>query len=350
MREGHILVTGGAGFIGCHLADRYLSQGRQVTVIDNLERAGAKANVDWLRQRYGDRFDLLVADIAERNWEVERVVASTAVVFHMAAQVAVTTSVADPRRDFEVNLLGTFNLLEAARQAKEPPIFLFASTNKVYGGLEDLSIELGESGYYLPERPEGIGEDELMDFHSPYGCSKGGADQYVRDYVRIFGVPSVVFRQSCIYGTRQFGIEDQGWVAHFVISSVLGRPLTIYGDGHQVRDALYIDDLLDAFGAAVECINVTRGRIYNIGGGPAHIASPLSLLQALEEILGKHIEVGFSDWRPGDQKVYISDIRKAQREFGWTPKTDLRTGLGRLVEWVQGNQELLRSVVLHGSS
>jgi CDP-paratose 2-epimerase len=168
----------------------------------------------------------------------------------------------------------------------------------------------------------------------------------MRDDARIFGIPTVVFRQSCIYGTRQFGIEDQGWVAHFVISAVLGRPLTIYGDGHQVRDTLYVDDLLDAFHAAAESIDVTRGRIYNIGGGPAHVASPLSLLTALEEILGKHIEVGFSDWRPGDQRVYISDIRKAQREFGWTPKTDLRTGLGRLVEWVQGNQELLRSVGL----
>jgi CDP-paratose 2-epimerase len=346
MREGRILVTGGAGFIGCHLADRYLSQGRQVTVIDNLERVGAKANVDWLRQRHGDRLDLLVADIAERNWEVERVVASAAVVFHMAAQVAVTASVANPRRDFEVNLLGTLNLLEAARQAKESPILLFASTNKVYGGLEDLHIELGENGYYLPEHPDGISEDEPLDFHSPYVCSKGGADQYMRDYARIFDIPTVVFRQSCIYGTRQFGIEDQGWIAHFAISAILGRPLTIYGDGHQVRDTLYIDDLLDAFGTAAEHIDVTRGRIYNIGGGAAHTASPLSLLQALEEILGKHIEVDYSDWRPGDQKVYISDVRKAQREFGWTPKTDSHAGLERLVEWVQGNQELLRSVGL----
>jgi CDP-paratose 2-epimerase len=346
MREGHIIVTGGAGFIGCHLADRYLSQGRQVTVIDNLERAGAKANAEWLRERHGDRFDLLVTDVAERSWELERVVGSAAVVFHMAAQVAVTTSVADPRRDFEVNLLGTLNLLEAARQAKEPPALLFASTNKVYGGLDDLRIELGENGYYLPQRPDGISEDEPMDFHSPYGCSKGGADQYVRDYARIFDIPTVVFRQSCIYGTRQFGIEDQGWIAHFVISAILGRPLTIYGDGQQVRDTLYVDDLLEAFNAAAEGIDTTRGRIYNMGGGPCNIASPLSLLSALEEILGKHIEVEFSDWRPGDQKVYISDVRKAQRDFAWTPKTDLRTGLGRLVEWVQGNQELLRSVGL----
>jgi CDP-paratose 2-epimerase len=346
MKQGRILLTGGAGFIGCHLADRYLSQGRQVTVLDNLERKGGEANVAWLRQRHGDRLDLLVADIAERSWEIERVVASTSVVFHMAAQVAVTTSVADPRRDFDVNLLGTFNLLEAARQAREPPIFLYASTNKVYGGLEDLQIELGESGYCLPERPDGIGEDEPLDFHSPYGCSKGGADQYLRDYARIFGVPTVVFRQSCIYGTRQFGIEDQGWVAHFVISAVLGRPLTIYGDGRQVRDALYIDDLLDAFDAAVEGIDVTRGRVYNIGGGPTHTASPLGLLRSLEEILEKKIEVDFSDWRPGDQKVYISDIRRAQHDFGWAPKTDLPTGLRHLVEWVQGNQELLRSVGL----
>jgi CDP-paratose 2-epimerase len=328
MKEGRILVTGGAGFIGSHLADRFLSQGRQVTVLDNLERVGAEANLDWLRQRHGDRLDLLAA------------------VFHMAAQVAVTTSVADPRRDFEVNLLGSFNLLEAARQAKDPPIFIFASTNKVYGGLDGLRVELEDDGYCLPERPEGIGEDQPLDFHSPYGCSKGGADQYVRDYVRIFDVPSVVFRQSCIYGTRQFGIEDQGWVAHFAISAILGRPLTIYGDGQQVRDTLYIDDLLDAFEGAAEHIDVTGGRIYNIGGGPAHTASPLSLLRELEQILGKHIEVDYSDWRPGDQKVYISDIRRARRDFGWAPKTDLRAGLGRLVEWVQANQELLRSVGL----
>jgi CDP-paratose 2-epimerase len=346
MKEGRVLVTGGAGFIGCHVADRYLSQGRDVTILDNLERKGAQANLAWLRERHGDRLDTVEADITRPSEQAERAVAETSMVIHLAAQVAVTTSVVDPRHDFNVNLLGTFNLLEAARQASEPPIFLYSSTNKVYGGLDDLRIEMGEGGYHFADRTAGIAEDQPLDFHSPYGCSKGGADQYVRDYARIFGVPTVVFRQSCIYGTRQFGVEDQGWVAHFVISAVLGRPLTIYGDGHQVRDTLYIDDLVDAYDAAANRIDVTRGQVYNIGGGPAHIASPLSLVRELEGILGQRIEVRFSDWRPGDQKVYVSDIGRAKRDFGWAPKTDLLTGLRRLVEWVRKNQKVLESVGL----
>ncbi len=346
MKRGRVVVTGGAGFIGSHVADRYLAQGHAVTILDNLERAGAKANLAWLKERHGDGFEILEADITQRSDAVQRAVGEASVVFHLAAQVAVTTSVTDPRRDFEVNLLGTFNLLEAARQGSEPPIFLFASTNKVYGALEELRIQLGEGGYYFSDRPLGIAEDQPLDFHSPYGCSKGGADQYVHDYARIFAAPTIVFRQSCIYGTRQFGIEDQGWVAHFAISAVRERPLTIYGDGHQVRDALYIDDLVDAFEAAVMHIDVTRGQIYNIGGGPDCTVSPLELVRELEELLGKRIKASFSDWRPGDQKVYVSDIRRAQRDFGWTPKTDLRTGLGRLVQWVQENQRLLESVRL----
>jgi CDP-paratose 2-epimerase len=255
--------------------------------------------------------------------------------------VAVTTSVKDPRSDFEINALGTLNILEAARAAARPPAIFFASTNKVYGGMEDVVVQEQPTRYAYRDMPAGVPESHLLDFHSPYGCSKGAADQYVRDYARIYGLKTVVFRQSCIYGPRQMGVEDQGWAAHFVIAAVMGRPITIYGDGKQVRDMLYIDDLVAAYLAALERIDAVAGRIYNIGGGPANALSVWAEFgPLLERLSGNSITVRRGDWRPGDQPVYISAIAKAQAELGWSPLLGVEAGIGRLVAWVRENQEL----------
>jgi CDP-paratose 2-epimerase len=262
----------------------------------------------------------------------------TQLIFHMAAQVAVTTSVTDPRTDFEVNALGTFNLLEAARHAGDNPIVVFASTNKVYGGMEDVAIVEQPTRYAYRDLPLGVPETRPLDFNSPYGCSKGAADQYTRDYARIYGLRSVVFRQSCIFGPHQMGVEDQGWVAWFVIAALTGQPITIYGDGKQVRDVLHVDDLIDAYLAAVERIDVTAGQVYNMGGGPDLTMSVWAEFgPMLEKLLGRRIEVGYGDWRPGDQRVYISDIRKAKQELGWAPKIGVHDGLAQLIEWVKAH-------------
>ncbi|MCC7196518.1 MAG: GDP-mannose 4,6-dehydratase [Gemmatimonadaceae bacterium] len=262
-------------------------------------------------------------------------------IYHLAGQVAVTTSVADPREDFETNALGTFNALEAARQAGNDPIFLFSSTNKVYGGIDNVAIEETPGRYAYRDLPYGVSESQPLDFHSPYGCSKGAGDQYVRDYARIYGLRTVVFRQSCIYGYRQFGIEDQGWIAWFIIAAVMGRPITIYGDGKQVRDALFCEDLLDAYDAAIEHIEVAKGQIYNIGGGPENTIAVWSELgPILAELLGREMTVAYGDWRPGDQLVFVSDIGKAERELGWKPKTPVREGVQKLLEWVRENKDL----------
>ena len=336
-----ILITGGAGFIGINYASRILSRGDKVTIYDDLSRKGTPRNIAWLREVYGeDSFDLIQADIRDFNTLVDAV-RGVDLIIHLAAQVAVTTSVDDPRNDFEINALGTFNLLEAARGSDRNPVVIYASTNKVYGDLEDVRVAEGEESYYFPDHPEGISETQLLDFHSPYGCSKGTGDQYVRDYHRIYGLPTVVFRQSCIYGPHQFGIEDQGWVAWFVIAAVTGKPITIYGDGKQVRDLLHVDDLLAAYDMAYENIDKTVGQIYNIGGG---VENTLSIWKEfgpmLEKELGREIPVAREGWRPGDQRVFISDIGKAYRDFGWKPKIGVNKGVRTLIDWVRANQEL----------
>jgi CDP-paratose 2-epimerase len=263
------------------------------------------------------------------------------VIYHLAGQVAVTTSVLDPRDDFENNALGTFNALEAARTAGSNPIFVYASTNKVYGGMEDVIVEEEATRYRYRDLPLGIPETQPLDFHSPYGCSKGAGDQYVRDYARIYGLRTVVMRQSCIYGTRQFGIEDQGWVAWFIIAAVTGKPITIYGDGKQVRDILFIRDLLDVYQAALDRIDATAGQVYNIGGGPENTLSVWAELgPMLARLLGRKVDVSHGDWRPGDQRICIMDTRKAQRELGWRPKVGVAEGVRRLYEWVAANKEL----------
>jgi CDP-paratose 2-epimerase len=255
--------------------------------------------------------------------------------------VAVTSSVADPRHDFEANALGTFNTLESARTSGLRPIFIYTSTNKVYGGMEAAHITEQGGRYLFADLPDGVAETWPLDFHSPYGCSKGAGDQYVRDYYRIYGLPTVVFRQSAIYGPRQFGVEDQGWLAYFAICASLGKSFTIYGDGKQVRDLLYIDDLARAFELAIQHIDRTAGQVYNLGGGPERSLSVWTETRPiLEALAGRRLEVAWGEWRPGDQRVYLSDIRKAKADFGWEPRITPREGLQHLWDWIQANRHL----------
>ncbi|MGD8820979.1 MAG: GDP-mannose 4,6-dehydratase [Anaerolineae bacterium] len=334
------LVTGGAGFIGSNLTNRLVGEGHDVAVYDNLSRPGSVKNVAWLRESHGDRWTLEQADIRDYD-RLRRAAGDVDVIYHLASQVAVTTSVQDPRHDFEVNALGTFNVLEAARQSGRRPIVLYASTNKVYGGMEDVVVEELEDGYAYRDYPEGIPETHPLDFHSPYGCSKGTGDQYVRDYARIYDLPTVVFRQSCIYGLRQFGVEDQGWVAWFTIAAVTGRPITIFGDGKQVRDVLWVDDLIGLFQLAIQRIDVAAGKVYNVGGGPANtLAVWRELGPMLEAQLGRTIAVRYDDWRPGDQRIFVANILKAEQELGWQPIVGKQEGVRRLYEWVAANQGL----------
>jgi CDP-paratose 2-epimerase len=334
------LITGGAGFIGSNLVHRLAREGHSVVVYDDLSRFGTDKNVAWLRAEHGDQWRLIQADI--RDFSTLREAAADAdVIYHLASQVTVTTSVQDPRHDFEVNALGTFNVLEAARLSGRRPIVLYASTNKVYGGMEDVAVVEGETNYAYRDFPHGISETYPLDFHSPYGCSKGAGDQYMHDYARIYDLPTVVFRQSCIYGPRQFGIEDQGWIAWFLIAAVTGQPITIYGDGKQVRDVLWVDDLLDLYQATLDRIEVAAGQVYNVGGGPQNTLSVWSELgPMLEMLLRRDIDVARDDWRPGDQRIFVADTRKAERELGWRPQVSSAEGVRRLYEWVAANKSL----------
>jgi len=336
------LVTGGAGFIGSNYVSRLLRRGEQVAVYDNLSRAGGPRNVEWLRFTYGvDSFQLVVGDL--RDAALLATAAHEAeIIVHLAGQVAVTTSVMHPREDFEDNALGTFNVLEAARLSGQNPVVLYSSTNKVYGGMEDVNIVEKETRYAYADLPNGMPETYPLNFHSPYGCSKGAGDQYMRDYARIYDLRSVVFRQSTIYGPRQFGIEDQGYLAWFVIAAVMGRPITIYGDGKQVRDMLFVEDLMDAYDLAIQNIDIAAGSVYNVGGGPENTTSIWwELGPALEALLGSEIPVNWvADWRPGDQRIYISDIRKIKDELGWQPKVSFPDGVQRIFNWVKENRAL----------
>jgi CDP-paratose 2-epimerase len=335
------VVTGGAGFIGCHAAARFHAAGDAVVVVDNLSRRGAEENLAWLRGQ--GVTDFVRLDVRDRAG-VERLMAEHAdadAVLHLAGQVAVTTSVLDPRADFEINALGTLNVLEAVRnQAKGRPAVLYSSTNKVYGHLDHVGVVERDGRYGYRDLPHGVAETEPLDFHSPYGCSKGAGDQYVRDYARIYGLKTVSFRQSCIFGTRQFGIEDQGWVAWFCLAATRGQRFTIFGDGKQIRDTLWVDDLLDAYLAAVDRIDDVAGEVFNVGGGPANTLSLLELVAILERHFGRPLDPGFADWRPGDQPVFVADIRKAAGRLGWAPKVGTRDGVDRLLAWIGANREL----------
>lgn len=331
-----ILVTGGAGFIGANLSDSLAADGHAVIVYDALSRPGVAANLDWLRQRHGSRITPVVADVRD-DQELARAVAEAGAVFHFAAQVAVTTSLVAPRADMEINLLGTVNLLEAVRSLTRPVPVLYASTNKVYGDLPDIALDaIGDA--YLPAdaglRARGIGEDRPLDFHTPYGCSKGAADQYVLDYARSFGLPAAVMRMSCIYGPRQMGNEDQGWVAHFLIRALAGEAVTLYGDGRQVRDILHVRDVVAAYRAALARIGDAAGHAFNIGGGPGNAVSLLQLLDHVGALLGRPVERSFQAWRPGDQRYYVSDTRRAVERLGLEPFTGWRDGVADLAGWL----------------
>ena len=334
------IITGGAGFIGCHSAARFHQAGDRVVVIDNLSRRGADANLEWLRRQ--GVADVIRADVRDQD-AIRSIVADHAdatAVLHLAAQVAVTTSVADPRTDFDINALGTFNVLEAVRLAGGGPAVLYSSTNKVYGNLEHVRVVERNGRYAYEDRPNGVDESEPLDFHSPYGCSKGAGDQYVRDYARIFGLKTVVFRQSCIFGTRQFGIEDQGWIAWFCLATNRGQAFTIFGDGKQIRDTLWVEDLVDAYVAALDRIDVVGGEVFNLGGGPSNTLSLLELVAMLEAHFGRKLAPPFADWRPGDQRVFVADVRKAERLLNWRPKVSTADGVGRLLDWIHHNKRM----------
>ncbi|MFN7134193.1 MAG: NAD-dependent epimerase/dehydratase family protein [Myxococcales bacterium] len=332
----HVLITGGAGFVGTNLADRLLREGTPVLVLDNLSRPGVERNLRWLKARHEDLVQVEVADIRDRD-AVRASVDNASAVFHFAAQVAVTTSLVNPTQDFLINGLGTLNVLEAVRAQREPPPVVFTSTNKVYGALEDVSMRERPTRYEPGElqiRLNGISEQRPLAFHSPYGCSKGAADQYILDYSHTFSIPTTVFRMSCIYGPHQFGTEDQGWVAHFLIQALEGRGITLYGDGKQVRDILFVEDLVEAFLAALSRNSRVAGQAFNIGGGPANTTSLLELIELIGELHGTRPQVGFDAWRPADQRYYVSDFRKFTDATGWMPTVSVREGVQRLYEWL----------------
>lgn len=339
----HVVITGGAGFIGSNVAAAFLQDGRDVTIFDSLQRPGSERNLDWLQsQPNAAQMQFVHGDV--RDTELVRSVVGAPnvhLVFHFAAQTAVTTSVAAPREDLEINIVGTHNVLEAVRTSQAPvtPPMFFTSTNKVYGSLLSRAAVEDATRFRFVD-PEidarGISECEPLDFHSPYGCSKGAADQYVHDYARIYNLRTVVFRMSCIYGPRQFGNEDQGWVAHFMLAVASGAAVTIYGNGKQVRDLLFVDDLVRAFKLATLHINRTGGHIYNMGGGPSNSISVWTELgPRLEQLAGRSLRAAMEDWRPGDQPVYVSDTRRAERDFGWIPRVGVDEGLRRLWTWAQ---------------
>jgi CDP-paratose 2-epimerase len=335
--SGRVLISGGAGFVGVNLAHRLLACGTPVRILDSLARPGVERNLAWLEAMHGDGTLLEVdrADVRDAA-AMRRAVEGVNAVFHLAAQVAVTTSLVDPVGDFEVNARGTLNLLEAVRAQDPPPFLLFTSTNKVYGALDDVAlVDLGRR--YIPADPAlrtGVGESRGLAFHSPYGCSKGAGEQYVLDWARTYRVPATAFRMSCIYGPHQMGTEDQGWVAHFLASALEGRPITIYGDGRQVRDVLFVEDLVEALLLARERPREVAGRAFNIGGGAANTLSLLELVDLIEELSGKRPQLLFEEWRVADQRWYVSDARAFELLTGWSPQVSVADGVARLRAWL----------------
>jgi CDP-paratose 2-epimerase len=331
------LITGGAGFIGTNLADRLLSGGQRVLIFDNLSRTGVRNNLQWLQSQYADNLEVQIADVRDAD-AVSQAVERADNIYHFAAQVAVTTSLDDPLQDFEINARGTLNVLEAMRRRRRAPTLVMTSTNKVYGALDDVELTR-QAQRYIPVstelRNKGISESRSLDFHSPYGCSKGAADQYVLDYARSYGLPAVVFRMSCIYGPHQFGNEDQGWVAHFVIRARQRQPIAIFGDGCQVRDVLYVEDLVEAFTLATANVRRLQGTAFNIGGGPGNTLSLLELVDLVKERLGTQVDLQFSGWRRADQRYYVTDTGRFEAATGWHPRTSPQLGLERLQEWLE---------------
>lgn len=331
-----VAVIGGSGFIGANVADSLLSDGLEVVVIDNLSRPGVERNLSWLRDRHGSRLGFRKCDVRSAD-NLRRILADAGAILHFAAQTAVTTSLVNPLEDFEINAIGTINVLEAARANGRPTPVIFASTNKVYGNLGDISlIELDDR--YVPREPglraHGVDETRRLDLCTPYGCSKGSADQYVLDYARSYGLPTAVLRMSCVYGPRQLGTEDQGWVAHFLLSALAGSPITIYGDGKQVRDVLYVSDAVAAYRGILANIDTLKGSAFNLGGGPRNAVSLRVLLGEIARLIGSETRITLSGWRKGDQPYFVADTRKLENAIGWTPRISWRDGLSHLARWL----------------
>lgn len=342
-----VVITGGAGFIGSNLARSFLLTGRPVRIIDNLSRAGVEENLDWLRHEFGALLAFVKADTADYS-SIARPLADAGAVFHFAAQTAVTTSLDDPVDDFRTNAQGTLNVLEAIRRTGNRTPLIFSSTNKVYGDLADLKMH-DAGGRYCPAddgvAARGIGEDRDLDFCTPYGCSKGVADQYVLDYCSSYGLPTAVLRMSCIYGPRQFGTEDQGWVAHFLIRALQGERISIYGDGKQVRDVLFVDDAVTAYRAVLANIEAVKGRAFNLGGGPANAVSIRQVLEEIELLTGEPLLTGPGEWRRGDQLYFVADTTTLQSAVGWRAHVNWREGIRRLRDWLAANRVVPRPLV-----
>lgn len=337
----NVLITGGCGFIGCNVAAHHIRLKHRVTVLDNLARIGSVKNLEWLKGL--GKIVLAKHDICDAGYLKHLLKKEKYdIIYHFAAQVAVTTSVTDPRKDFEINALGSLNLLESMRLNRSRAILIYASTNKVYGEMQNVKILESRMHVRLADYPHGINEDFSLDFHSPYGCSKGSSDQYMRDYHRIYGLSTVVFRQSCIYGERQFGVEDQGWVAHFIIQNILNRPIRIYGDGRQVRDVLHISDLISSYDCAWKNRSRSSGKIYNMGGGNQNQLSLLNLISILEKRSGRKMKYSSYPNRPGDQRIYVSDTSMIERDLGWRVKIGYRSGIEKLISWVEQNRNIFR--------
>lgn len=330
-----ILITGGAGFIGINAASRFIKRGEEVIILDNLSREGSKSNLKWLRKQ--GKFQLCKENLGF-NWDSSNSKLFQKpfdVILHLAAQAAVTSSIIDPLNDFDVNACGTLLLLDNIRRSEQNPILIFSSTNKVYGNLEGIKLIEEEKGYRFADNRKGIDENQPLDLTSPYGCSKGCADQYVRDFARIYGMKTVVLRQSCIYGLNQFGIEGQGWLAWFIISHLSNKSVTVYGNGKQMRDILYIDDLLDCYDKAIENADAVKGEIYNVGGGPENQLSLLEFFDIISDLSGKAIKHEYGEERKGDQKIYVSDITKVKNALGWHPRVSVKEGILRLYNWIK---------------
>jgi CDP-paratose 2-epimerase len=347
MDEKHTLITGGAGFVGTNLAHHYLLLGKPVMILDNLSRKGVEENLQWLANKYGKDVRIQIADIRNEH-AVKKAISGAESVFHFAAQVAVTTSLKNPREDFEINARGTLNVLNAIAMLETPPPLVFTSTNKVYGEMGELEIEEKDKRF-MPVQEElkkfGLNESRPLSFHSPYGCSKGTADQYVVDFARTFEIPATVFRMSCIYGPHQYGTEDQGWVVHFIINALNNKPLNIYGNGKQVRDILFVEDLVDAFVLAQKNIKNVSGQAFNIGGGPDNAVSLIEVVEQISKMNKNEIDIRYGDWREGDQKYYVSDTRKMELATGWTPKTNAKDGLQKLFNWLKEYKSQLTETI-----
>lgn len=343
MPQETMIITGGAGFIGINASKFFLKRGWRVIILDNLSRPGANSNIEWLN--CSSEFELIHRDIREYS-VVSSLIAKNkpSVILHLAGQVAVTKSVENPIEDFEINAAGTLNLLEAVRKHSPKTFFIYASTNKVYGHLTNLKIVECEKRYEYANQKAGIDETFPLDLYSPYGCSKGAGDQYVIDYSRIYGLATAVFRQSCIYGPRQFGHEDQGWVAWFTIAALLDKELTVYGDGKQVRDLLYVDDLCHAYDKAIMNKRSVSGEAFNLGGGPSHTLSLIELLEQLEKSSGRKISYKKEHWRPGDQKIFVSCNNKAANLLDWKPSVDVASGVDKIFAWTSDNLELFQKL------